>query len=374
MVGQISLSMPAKRPRLGPRPLALHVAQAEWAWRAGEAGRLADFFQGVKAYRHHPYRRVMPSRPSVLRIGNTQLRDYGPGAGWPLLVVPSLINRAYVLDLMPDASLLSFLSEGGLRPLLLDWGEPDSLDRRLSLDDYVQGRLEAAFGWALDETGCRPLVLGYCMGGTLATALACRRPADCAGLALLAPPWDFKEHGSAVGSIPWSSQALAFHAGLVGSASIDLLQTLFAAIDPLAVPRKFAGFARMEPSSKEALWFVAIEDWLNDGVPLGSDLAAKCLIDWYGSNSTASGTWKVAGERIQPDKLNLPSLLAIPFHDRIVPAGSALALAADLPCAEIIRPRSGHIGMVAGRHAKNELWQPLLTWLQRIAATQKNDG
>ncbi len=371
MVDLTSSLEPAQRPRLGPRPLALHVAQADLAWRAREPGRLADFFRGVKAYRNHPYRREMPSRPLVWCSGSTQLRDYGSDAGWPLLVVPSLINRAYVLDLMPDASLLSFLSGGGLRPFLLDWGQPGPLDRQLSLDDYIQERLEAAFDWALDETGRRPLVLGYCMGGTLATALACRRASVCAGLALLAPPWDFKEHRSAIDPVTGSNHALAFHSGMVGSTSIDLLQTLFATIDPMAVPRKFADFARMEPSSEEALRFMAIEDWLNDGVPLSADLAAKCLIDWYGCNTPASGAWRVAGELIQPGKLHVPALLAIPFHDRIVPAESALALAADLPCAEIIRPQSGHIGMVAGRQAKDQLWRPLLAWLLRIAAMQK---
>ena len=40
----------------------------------------------------------------------------------PVLVVPSLINRAYILDLAPGKSLLRFLAGQGLRPLLVDWG------------------------------------------------------------------------------------------------------------------------------------------------------------------------------------------------------------------------------------------------------------
>jgi polyhydroxyalkanoate synthase len=209
------------------------------------------------------------------------------------------------------------------------------------------------------------------MGGTLATALACRRPSDCAGLALLATPWDFQAEGSAPGPSTIARHVLAHGAGMVGSASIDLLQSLFAMIDPMTVPNKFAAFADLDPAADAALRFVAIEDWLNDGVPLGADIAARCLIEWYGHNAPALGQWRVFGRKVQPEALTIPAVLAIPAHDRIVPAASALALAAALPGAEIIRPKSGHIGMVAGRRARDQLWQPLLAWLLKIAALQK---
>ncbi|MGI9449684.1 MAG: alpha/beta fold hydrolase, partial [Geminicoccaceae bacterium] len=88
----------------------------------------------------------------------------------------------------------------------------------------------------------------------------------------------------------------------------------------------------------------------------------------------ALGRWKIGGHIVRPEQLDLPAFLAIPYHDRIVPAGSALALAALLPRAEIIRPQSGHIGMVAGQKAKKQLWKPLLAWLLQIAAMQKKDG
>lgn len=323
--------------------------------------------------------------PTVWQTGSTKLIDYGPNQGWPLLVVPSLVNRAYVLDLMPGSSLLAFLRKGGIRPLLLDWGQPGRRDRECSLDDYILDRLEVAFDWVRQATRCPPLILGYCMGGTLATALACRRSSDCAGLALLATPWDFKKdhplaHYLSADALDLNTDGLdlsterpasAAASGLVGSMSIDQLQALFAMLDPMAVPKKFAGFARVSPTSKAAAHFVAIEDWLNDGVPLAADLATQCLIDWYGRNAPALGNWKVDGQNVLPERLDLPAFLAIPSHDRIVPAASALALAAILPKATIIRPKSGHVGMVTGRKAKTQLWTPLLAWLQEIAAMQK---
>ena len=45
-----------------------------------------------------------PEPPTLWSAGATRLLDYGPARRPPLLVVPSLINRAYILDLAPGAA------------------------------------------------------------------------------------------------------------------------------------------------------------------------------------------------------------------------------------------------------------------------------
>lgn len=364
----------ANSERRGPRPLALHIAHAEWAWRSGNSKQLTSFYQGIKVYRHHPYCREIRQRPTVWERGNCRLLDYGPADGWPLLVVPSLVNRAYILDLMPGVSLLEFLCNNGIRPLLLDWGDRAGPDRHLSLDGLIRERLEPALGWLHHITDKRPLVLGYCMGGTLATALACLCHDRMAGLALLATPWSFNQDDRSAGDIRPCYRALASGTGCVGGLPVDLLQALFAQIDPLNVPRKFAHFARMKPTSNAATRFVAIEDWLNDCIPLCAEIAAECFVDWYGSNSPASGSWQVGDIIVRPERLDLPICLAVPERDRIVPPASALALGNILQRHELIRPNAGHVSMIVGQAAKDTLWTPLLKWLERIAAMQKNLG
>ena len=59
------------------------------------------------------------------RGGAARLLDYGRGAAVPaVLIVPSLINRHYILDLLRERSFVRYLAAQGLRPLVLDWGEP----------------------------------------------------------------------------------------------------------------------------------------------------------------------------------------------------------------------------------------------------------
>ena len=358
--------------RRGPRPLALHIAHAEWAWRSGDTEQLASFYRGIKAYRDHPYRREFRQRPAVWERGGCRLLDYGRDDGWPLLVVPSLINKAYILDLMPGVSLLDFLRDKGIRPLLLDWGDGTGPDGRLGLSGLIRKRMEPALDWIHHATDRPPLVMGYCMGGTLATALACLCQDRMAGLALLATPWDFRHADHRSSQLTPCYEALGCGTGNLGHLPIDALQALFAQLDPLSVPKKFARFARMTPASNAAVRFVAIEDWLNDGVSLSAEIASECLSDWYGNNVPARSIWRIDDITIRPERLDLPICLAIPDRDRIVPPASALALGRRLREHDLIRPNAGHVSMIAGKHAEATLWTPLLGWLKRVAAMQKN--
>ena len=57
------------------------------------------------------------------------------------LLVPSLVNRGYVLDLMPDVSLARYLSAAGVPVYLLEWNTPDAEESRFDLDRLVRERL-----------------------------------------------------------------------------------------------------------------------------------------------------------------------------------------------------------------------------------------
>lgn len=326
---------------------------------------------GIAAYRRHPYTRSLPEPPTVWQEGDSRLLDYtlpGAEAGKPVLLVPSLVNRAYVLDLAPGASLLRFLAAQGFRPLLLDWGWPGAVERGFTLTDYIAGRLERAAVAALALTGKPAVLAGYCMGGTMAVAAAQRRPDLFAALALFAAPWDFFAHdGGAQGRalaalLPLLEPLLAFNATL----PVDALQALFAGLDPYGIAEKYRGFARLDPASARAERFVALEDWLNDGVPLSAPVARECLEGFYGRNDPANLNWRIAGQVVDPAGITMPAFVAVPARDRIVPPEGALALAAGLRHVKVHQPSAGHIGMAAGATAERALWRPFTAWLSTL--------
>ena len=73
--------------------------------------------------------------------------------------------------------------------------------------------------------------------------------------------------------------------------------------------------------------------------------------------------WRVDGAVVDPARFDRPALVVVPQHDRIVPPGSAQALADALPDADVRDLPLGHIGMVAGARARQSVWQPLAEWL-----------
>ncbi|WP_284198518.1 alpha/beta fold hydrolase [Azospirillum oryzae] len=332
--------------------------------------RIDAVLTGIERYRHHPYRRDLPDPPVVWTEGGSRLLDYGEGAGGdgaggrPVLFVPSLVNRGYILDLSRDKSLMRWLAAHGFRPLLLDWGRPGLLERRFTLTDYIAGRLERALDFVVETVGAPVPVAGYCMGGLLAAALAQRRPAFVGGLVLMATPWDFHAEDAATARRvatfiqPWGPVLDRW-----GELPTDALQALFAQLDPLLALKKFTSFARMAPDSRAAAAFVALEDWLNDGVPLVAGVARDALAGWYGRNDTMAGAWMIAGLPVDPGAIRVPTLALIPERDRIVPPASALALGAAIPGARILRPPLGHIGMVVSAGAETGVWKPLAEWL-----------
>jgi polyhydroxyalkanoate synthase len=365
-------------PRRGPRPLLLHLSLAMMRSNVSLAGSMnwkpaspnsnlgaavaveaeAAFLRGIRAWHAHPWHRDLPDPPEIWREGTARLLDYG-GDGPKVLFVPSLINRWTVLDLMDGHSMLRWLASRGVHPLLLDWGEPEP---SFTLTDHIAGRLVRAMEAA--SAGGKIILAGYCMGGTFTVAAAALRPDLIGGLALLAAPWDF--HAVDVKRL---HQLTAMRAMLepmlrdVETVPVDLLQTLFALDDPTAVAEKFRRFSRLDPESFTARLFVALEDWLNDGVPLSGTTARECLRDWYGENLPMRGTWRVAGLTIDPGSIRVPAFVAVPRRDHIVPPDSARAIAGLLPKVTLVEPDSGHIGMTAGGGAAKVLWEPLRAWL-----------
>src|SRR5579871_2438524 len=88
-----------------------------------------------------------------------------------ILLVCSLINRPYVLDLLDERSVVRRLLDGGLDVWLLDWGTPRADDAERGLAHYALGVLPRMADVARRAAGVERLhLLGYCMGGTLALA------------------------------------------------------------------------------------------------------------------------------------------------------------------------------------------------------------
>jgi len=346
-----------KNPDVDPSRLAQAVL-AELTRRFSAMGN------GIRAYRHFPVHREFTFRPDsvVWQEGTSQLLGYGlTGDAPPVFIVPSLVNRGYILDLNEDGSFARWLSNRGHPVYLMDWDAPGETERRFTLSDYV-ARLDRAYRSIAADSP--PAVLGYCMGGDLALGLVLRLNGLCKSVAMLATPWDFHaEDKDRAKGLAASLVGFEPIMELLGELPVDAINGLFAGLDPLLAYKKFQHFATLPKDSGAAQRFVELEDWLNDGIPLAAPVARECIAGWYGENSPATGKWKLDGHPVNPAEFEGRSLVVIPDADRIVPPASAAALAGCLRTCQTVRPKAGHIGMMASRSAKTLVWPEIAEFL-----------
>src|SRR5687768_10655550 len=116
---------------------------------------------------------MLTPKDVVHREGTAQLyrfrrpSDRPAASETPLLLVPSLINRWYILDLREGASVAAALAQH-LDVWLFDWGVPNDEDRYLDWDSLLK-KLGRAMRVIQRTTGVDKIsMLGYCMGATLA--------------------------------------------------------------------------------------------------------------------------------------------------------------------------------------------------------------
>ena len=288
---------------------------------------------GLRAYQEAPTVPRPRNCPVVAEAAGAQLRDHG-GDGPPVVLIPSLINPPLILDLDRETSLTRRIADMGRRALLVDWG-PASGRGGLS----VAGHVERLLLPLLHSLGEPPLLLGYCLGGTM--AIAATNHVATKGLITLATPWDFGAYpdgGRAALQGLWTRAEPS--AQSLGMLPIEVLQAAFWSLDEERTVRKFARFATLDPGGVEARRFVALEEWANEGEPVPFAAARELIDDLFGANVSGLGRWMVA-DKIASVPDTIPVLHLTAQDDRIAPA----ATAPPGPCQAIA---SGHVGMIVG--------------------------
>ena len=329
-----------------PRPLPLFLELVrEVSERDPDLAR--DALAGLRAYQSAPRQAAPSPRPEIARARGACLRDHG-GGGPPAVLVPSLINPPRILDLDPEVSLAAAISGMGRRAYLLDWGPADQRS-----DLSVGGHVEQLLLPLLRGIGEPAVLVGYCLGGTMAIAAANVTATD--GVVTLAAPWTFARYpdsSRAALAGMWDNARSASRA--LGALPMEVLQAAFWSLDPERTVRKFAEFGRLDPNGPEARRFVALEDWANQGEALPYPAALELIEELFGRDLPGSGGWAVGG-RLASAELPVPALHVLAGNDRIAPPETA-------PAGPSVSLPSGHVGMIVGS-ARAELHQRLARFL-----------
>lgn len=334
---------------------------------------LTAFNSGLKKWQSHPFRRAVSEMPVIWQRGSTRLLDFGNDEiGKPILIIPSLINRSYILDLAEDKSLLRHLSKQGLRPMLLDWGDLTAKEYNFDLNAYAAQRIIPALEFITQKTSQTTGILGYCMGGTLAAGVISQRPEIVNGFATIGSPWDFDAYEGVPAALQNVAKMDDFGAGIdyigqvFGAIPSEFFQNIFAQLNPMQAAEKFIKFNNMSPNSPSAHHFIAVEDWLADGVSLAVPAAKNLLIDWNIKNTPINGKWELLGGNVDLKNIRTPTMVICGSSDCITPLDVATPLAASIPNSKLLKIQSGHVGMIVGNNAKKTVWEPLTAFFKTL--------
>jgi polyhydroxyalkanoate synthase len=166
-----------------------------------------------------------------------QLIQYAPATETvhrrPLLYVPPLVNKYYLLDLQPRSSLIRWLVEQGHTLFVISWVNPGPELADKGLDDYLDEGPLAALEIVAKATGETEVDLfGFCMGGTLAAMAAARaEPGRIASLTTIGSMFDFANMGQwATFTEPAQLAAMEKHLEAKGVLAAHELQALFSVV------------------------------------------------------------------------------------------------------------------------------------------------
>jgi polyhydroxyalkanoate synthase len=247
-----------------------------------------------------------------------QLIQYAPASETvhkrPLLYVPPLVNKYYLLDLQPKSSLIRWLVEQGHSLFVISWINPgpDLADKGLA--DYLELGPVAALGAIEKATGEREIDLfGFCMGGTLAAIAAALLAARgdgkrIASLTTIGSMFDFANMGQwATFTDPSQVEAMERHLEAQGVLAAHELQALFSVV-----------------RANDLIWSSVVSHYLLDKEAPPSDILhwfadgahipKAFLLDWTNNilrdNAlTESGALEIGADAIDLGAIDTPAMI-----------------------------------------------------------------
>ena len=241
----------------------------------------------------------------------------------PLVMVPSVVNKFYILDLAPESSFVRYYVSQGYTVFMVSWRSTSPALQHLTWDDYVEKGVIAAIEVASEITKEEKVnALGYCVGGSLLACalavLASKRKYPVASMTQLIAMLDYSDPGE-IGVY-------------LGRAFLD--QRLKALSRGGIVSGKELSRAFASLRANDLVWSFVINNYLKGKMPYAFDLFywnsddsnlpgpmfSSYLHDCYAENKLVQpGAMTVCGEPVDLCSIDLPTYIFNASEDHLVP-------------------------------------------------------
>ena len=115
-----------------------------------------------------------------------------------------------------------------------------------------------------------------------------------------------------------------------------------------------------------------VERWALDEAALPGKLVQEMIEQLYRENRFFLGALHVAGKRVGPFGLSMPTLAVVNMVDEVAPLASVKPVVDAMPTKDtriIEYPgETGvclqHLGILVGRQARGEVWPEIISWIR----------
>ena len=306
--------------------------------------------------------------------GTLKLHHYQPLAASvyrvPVLIVTSLVNQPYILDLVPGQSMVEHLLRQGYDVYMIEWGRPRREHAALTLEDHVLDRLPRCVQRVLQNSGEKELsIIGYCVGGLLSVLYAALHPespknAPLKNLVCMAAPvnGDGLESLKAWMGAGFDEEALIEQHGNVPA---EWVQNTLRALRPFGKMAGAMNLLNQIDNDDVVRSNLRMGKWETDNIPFPGGVFRQVVNDFLRGNKLVKGEWVIGGKPVDLRRITVPVLHLLAQDDHITPYAASrdlVPMVGSRDKHELI-VKGGHVGLVAGRGAQTRMWPALDAWL-----------
>lgn len=240
----------------------------------------------------------------------------------PVLMLPAWIMKYYILDLLPQNSMVNWLTQQGHTVFIVSWRNPDSKDKNIGLEDYYKmGAMAAIDAVSRKIPNTKIHLMGYCLGGTLAmiTAATMAKNKDhrIKSLSLLAAQGDFTEAG----------ELLLF----ITKSEVSFLKSIMWDQGYLDTKQMAGTFQMLR--SYDLIWSKMVQDymhgtqrgmiallaWNADATRMPYKMHSEYLEKLFLNNDFAEGRFTIEGQHIVAENIQTPAFVVSTEKDHVAP-------------------------------------------------------
>ena len=337
-------------------------------------GRYSDFYEKMLKFNQ------LLTNPPDIKTGQTpaeivyrkhkvKLLRYLPAGDkvykTPILLSYAMINKPYIMDLLPGRSVVEVLVKSGFDVFLIDWGSPTKSDSNKGLDEYVNFYMDRVVNKVIELSGESQInLLGYCMGGTMTLLYTALHQKKIKNLITMATPFDCTSNEGLL--YQWSKEFPVDEVReMYGNCPGWLLANSFVLLKPVGNIEKAVGLYKGILKDSYVTLFLAMEEWLRDTIDVPGKVYTEFITDWFQNNLLIKNEVVLGGKKVDFKKIKCPYLNLIAEEDSTIPPPSSKAIGDYISSEDkkLMTVSAGHIGLAVSGKAIKKLWPEAVKWI-----------